>query len=349
MPLIDLPALAPVIRLSCTGDESCLPSWKILFAAILLVEGLLFAHLVLVARKFSPSKFEKVALIGNAFAAGVFLSAGLLHIFPEGVELLAAEDEHAEGEVVRMGFKVARKLYKVMRQEDDHNHEEEEDGHDGHNHEEEHGHDHGFPWAFFIAGVTFYVLYFVEQVALPHAQSKIHAKNAPPDEEDQALNPEQEEPRDERVGFKSGAFVQGFVQVLALSLHSLFESMIIGLGTEFTIILNVFIATAAHRWVTAAAIAFKLVNKLRYWAFLTLILLFSVAVPLGVGIGAALSGLSDTLEGVMFAISAGTFLYIGGYELMHEGKGTYWEFASIIVGWTTVSVITAILSRYVAH
>ncbi|CAN8068378.1 unnamed protein product, partial [Agarophyton chilense] len=302
-------ALTTVVRQVC--ESSCLRSWKIGFAAILLAEGLLFAHIVYFAKRVSGgagSRFLATIRIGNAFSAGIFLATGFLHVLPEAVELLSGEDSHdAHARLLR---KSVRLLSQFVREDDDHH---EGEGHE--EHEDEEGHSELFPWAYLITVLTFYLIFFVEKILIPKllpspSTHDAHVK----DLEQHSEEGHQISSSKYSQGFGSRAFIQGLVEVIAISLHSLFESMALGLSSSFDVMLNIFIATAAHRWATSAALSFKLVRDLRYVPFLVLMTLFSAAVPVGIAIGAVLSSLSATVQGVLFSLSAGTFLYIGGFE-----------------------------------
>ncbi|KAI0560694.1 Zinc/iron permease [Gracilaria domingensis] len=334
--------LSTTVRELCEG--SCLRSWKIGFAAILLAEGLLFAHIVYFVKKATGgvgAKFNAAIRIGNALAAGIFLSTGLLHIFPEAVELISGE-EHAHGRMLGAGIRL---LSKLVRDEEGEEHDDEEG---------EEGHEGEFPWAFLIAGIAFYVLFAVEKILIPKLFPSVslhgeHVKDVElqSDEGDEASSPT-------LGGFGSGLFWQGLIQVVGLSLHSLFESMALGISNSFDVALNIFIATVTHRWATAAALSFKLIRGLRYLPFLVLVTLFSSAIPVGVAIGAALSSLSAAVQGVLFAISAGTFLYIGAFELMAEEfvERSDWQlrkFLFTILGAVIITVITVALKVTGVH
>ncbi|PXF47609.1 Zinc transporter ZIP3 [Gracilariopsis chorda] len=335
-------------------DDGCLRSWKIGFAAILLVEGLLFAHIVYFLKRASTSStrlFNVALRLGNALSAGIFLATGLLHILPEASALLDRGESHHEEESHRLQTAARRVLSALVREEDEHEDEHEDDDHHE-EHEEHEGEDahHQFPWSYLVTGISFYVLFFIEQVLLPkfgpsdhqHSHSTVHS--APSDIEEN----KSEAPARSAKGFASAEFIQGVVQVIAISAHSLFESMALGLASSFNSMLNIFIATVSHRWATSAALAFKLVKHLHYFPFLVLMTAFSVAVPAGIAIGAALSSLSTEVQGVLFSVSAGAFIYIGVFEVMAEEyvKHRDWKlrkFLCTVLGAAIITVITVVL------
>lgn len=348
----------------CTG--SCLRNWKIIFCVLLFVEGLVFGHVVFLVRRLTSKSrrtFDIAAHFGHALSAGVFFAAGLLHILPEAVAFLSIEhgDDH-EGE----------------EEHEDHQLSEFEDDHpEGEN--SSHGHSASFPWAFFVVMLGFYFFFFIEKILLPKLfgdSFHVHSMRESPGmadmdpsfasgaEESSTGKDRTVSPTDDTMKpnvipklesrFLSIGFLVATLQILGLSAHSLFESMALGLSSDFPIMLNVFIATASHRWVTSIAIAFTIASKLEYFPFLVVFVLFSAMVPIGIGIGAALTEVSSQVRGVLFALSAATFLYIGVFETMADEFVVHREmlarkFLATLAGATLITVITAILIATGTH
>lgn len=90
--LISFSTLRQEAKSECV--DGCLSKWKIIFAAVLLLEGLMFGQVVFLLKKFavnpsnsgSSSKFRLTAHFGNALSAGAFFATGMLHILPEAIE-----------------------------------------------------------------------------------------------------------------------------------------------------------------------------------------------------------------------------------------------------------------------
>lgn len=428
----DYPALATLtkfftIATSARNDDDwcdayCLGRWKIIFSAILFVEGLIFGHLVLVLRnrsKKSQHTFATLTSFGHAFSTGVFLATGLLHIYPESIELFAGRHSHGEedhgeedhgdhdGHDHRRYLDIGTRILALRQTDDDnhdhdheHDHENDDneetskpDGDDGQDHDDP-GHDHGdeennssnttgsgsqqglgggadghddheivYPWASFVVLCGFYALFFFERIIIPRVFGISHTHTIPSENEaapiaghdhhadasEKGASAEEAEVLPAREqSFFSRTFVVAVLQVIGISAHSLFESMLLGLGTNFTIVLNLFIAVVSHRWATSIAIAFTSAAKLAYWPFLVTFLLFSSMVPLGVGIGAAITSLHHTVQGALFALSAATFIYVGAYEGMvetfdHDHKYHVAKFLVVIAGAAVIAIITGIL------
>lgn len=356
----------------CTG--ACFRNWKIIFCVLLFVEGLIFGHVVFLVRRLTSKSrrtFDIATHFGHALSAGVFFAAGLLHILPEAIAFLpmehgshGEEEEHGESE---------------SEHHEDHQLSGFEEEQHSENEHSEGEHSSPFPWVFFIVMVGFYFFFFVEKILLPKVfgdSFHVHSMQESPGmaDEDPSFASGAEESATGKDGtmspsgntekpgkghqlegnFLSVGFLVALLQILGLSAHSLFESMALGLSTDFTIMLNVFIATASHRWVTSIAIAFTIASKLKYFPFLVVFFLFSAMVPIGVGIGAALTDLSAQVRGVLFSLSAATFIYIGVFETMSDEFVVHREmlarkFVATLAGATLITVITAILIATGTH
>jgi zinc transporter 1/2/3 len=52
--------------------------------------------------------------------------------------------------------------------------------------------------------------------------------------------------------------------------------------------------------------------------FISLIIIFAIFTPIGIGLGLILSGSSKLVEGIILAISTGTFIYVAASEVIVE-------------------------------
>jgi len=142
---------------------ACLRNWKIAFAAILFVEGVIFGYVAIALRRFaclSTKKFFTLLSYVNTFGGGIFLATGLLHIIPEALEFMEgghSEEEGAHGDHDAHSLNTAAGG-------DEHDHSTHaEAGHEGH---EEGG--HGFPLGFTLILVTFLVFLFFDRILFTH-------------------------------------------------------------------------------------------------------------------------------------------------------------------------------------
>ena len=336
------------------GCEGACVRWKIIFAAILFVQALVFAHLIYLLKVFKSVDTSKVRTflhLLNTFSGGIFLSTGMLHIFPESIAIYEGE-HHGEGEEGEE---------QDEEDEDDHDHRAE--GGHGHGEEEE---EHGFPWVFFAFMMSFYLFFFIERILLPKILKSPDACDIDAEAAEEGLHLHGEDTKEGddseelnvfrpgKAGVFSSDFAFALLQILGISAHSLFESMALGLAPQTSTATNIFIAVVLHRGFTALAIAVRIIDKVNYIGFLLLLTFFSLAVPLGVGIGFAVSSIGSTVQGILFSVSAGTFLYVGAYEVLSEEFGSnkkspLLKFGFTMLGVGVISVITGILVATGVH
>ena len=114
--------------------------------------------------------------------------------------------------------------------------------------------------------------------------------------------------------------LSGFIMLLALSIHGLFECLALGIQTNYKNTLFLFIALMIHKWAEAFALGIFFVQaKLAKKSYLLLILFFSLIGPIGVFLGILLSKTaSECVEGIFLSISTGTFLYVACSEVIVE-------------------------------
>merc|ERR1712240_486758 len=128
--------------------------------------------------------------------------------------------------------------------------------------------------------------------------------------------------------------------LIALSFHSVFEGLAIGLQNNTTHLMTVFIA------VMAFSLGLNIAqSELSVKAFVWSNILFSLASPLGVAIGIALSDLPPSLpqeicNGVLQGIAGGAFLYITFFEVLpHElnkPARRLWKVLFVVLGYASI-------------
>jgi len=124
----------------------------------------------------------------------------------------------------------------------------------------------------------------------------------------------------------SHSIVRSLVLVIALSLHSLFEGLAIGLQPTFDDTMQLFLALALHKCILAFSLGLNMVQStLSTRAIIISSVIFSFASPLGAAIGTAIVGMwsngnaANATIGVLQGIACGTFVYIIFFEILpHE-------------------------------
>lgn len=131
---------------------------------------------------------------------------------------------------------------------------------------------------------------------------------------------------DHSAVFEEHSALRSFILLTALTFHSLFEGLAIGLQQEYAQLIQIFIAVIVHKGIMAFSLGLNLAQSqgmtVKY--FVASVIVFSLASPVGMGIGMAISGLPpsiarDVANGVLQGVAGGTFLYITFFEVLpHE-------------------------------
>ena len=115
-----------------------------------------------------------------------------------------------------------------------------------------------------------------------------------------------------------------YLLMIALSVHSIFEGLALGLAKTETAVMNMVIAILAHKGTAALSLGISLIKvfpddirQIRW-----LILIFNIATPLGVIIGMIVSNAGDIYCVIFSSIAAGTFIYIACTEVIVEEFST---------------------------
>ena len=119
--------------------------------------------------------------------------------------------------------------------------------------------------------------------------------------------------------------LRSFVLLLALSLHTVFEGLAIGLQSTESSVWNLFIAIVVHKCIIAFSIGIQFAENLRTYSRAVLfVLFFALMSPIGIGIGTALTTINGgnavlrATSAVLEAIATGTFLHVTFFEVLQK-------------------------------
>ena len=132
--------------------------------------------------------------------------------------------------------------------------------------------------------------------------------------------------------------LSGFIMLLALSIHGLFECLALGIQNNSKNTLFLFIALMIHKWAEAFSLGIFFVQaKLAKKNYFLLIIFFAIIGPIGVLLGIILSKTANEfIEGIFLCISTGTFLYVACSEVIVEEFSTpekrYLKFSLYLLG-----------------
>lgn len=110
--------------------------------------------------------------------------------------------------------------------------------------------------------------------------------------------------------------------LLALSFHSVFEGVAIGLQHNAGEFLSIVIAVMVHKTVIAFSLGLNIAQSdFKFRSFVISNVIFSLASPLGIGLGILMmdlpaSLLRDFCNGILQGVAGGTFLYITFFDVL---------------------------------
>jgi len=140
--------------------------------------------------------------------------------------------------------------------------------------------------------------------------------------------------------------LRSILLLLALSFHSVFEGLAIGLQDVSSNLISIFIAVIVHKAVMAFSLGLNIAqSEMSVKSFLISNLIFSLASPVGLCIGILITDLPSSLpqniaNSCLQGISGGTFLYITFFEVLpHElnvPTNRLWKVLFVILGFSCI-------------
>jgi len=99
--------------------------------------------------------------------------------------------------------------------------------------------------------------------------------------------------------------------LLALGVHALFESLVVGLGQTPSDVLVPALCIAAHKWAENVALACQFMEqRIKFKVSVTYLVIFNFITIFGITVGAIAGHSSTAVEGAFQALAAGTILYV---------------------------------------
>lgn len=118
------------------------------------------------------------------------------------------------------------------------------------------------------------------------------------------------------------SILKSLVLLIALSTHSIFEGIALGLTSDLAGVVNLIIGLCCHKGPASMSLGISLSKRFkesheRNKAIL-FIVLFGLATPLGIGIGMLVSSANNLVEVIFSSFAGGTFIYIAASEVIVE-------------------------------
>ncbi|XP_063602498.1 zinc transporter ZIP1-like isoform X2 [Penaeus indicus] len=143
----------------------------------------------------------------------------------------------------------------------------------------------------------------------------------------------------------SHSSLRSMLLLFALSLHSIFEGLAVGLQDTIDDVVALFLVVIFHKGIIAFSLGLNMVqSKLTVAQMLLGIMFFCVTAPFGVGVGMGIMELQSftttILSGTLQGIACGTFLYVTFFEVlpheMNNGENRLLKLLFIILGFSAV-------------
>eukprot|EP00095_Tigriopus_kingsejongensis_P004214 maker-scaffold1792_size27886-snap-gene-0.4 protein:Tk04214 transcript:maker-scaffold1792_size27886-snap-gene-0.4-mRNA-1 annotation:"zinc transporter zip1" len=130
----------------------------------------------------------------------------------------------------------------------------------------------------------------------------------------------------ENQGFE--ATLRGFLVILALSLHAVFEGIALGLTHTVSSVWFLFFAIASHKYVISFCIGMQFVSSgIKPLLNVIYVATFALISPLGAGLGILLSesvtseaSLQNSLVTILQGLATGTLLYVVFFEVIEKER-----------------------------
>jgi len=273
--------------------------------------------------KFTNSKVA--VSVANAFSGGVFLSLAFGHLLPEAVEAFHGRNvpETLPYFLALTGYMMIFFVEKIAF--DAHSLMGHDHGHHGHAHSHDHSHAPGTP----ESGV----------VHLQAPSNKVMKGGA-------------------EVTAVTDASTSGrssLVLLLALSVHSMFETMAMGLCDTTLEATLLAVSIGLHQPAESIALLVSFLKsgmpRRKVIGYLSL---FSSIGALGFGIGMVVNEFAGKIvDAVLVALAAGTFIYVGATEVIaeeFEEKENKWKkFGALMTGIGLIAAVTSYTEGFHDH
>ncbi|KAG1671747.1 Cytochrome P450 9e2 [Nymphon striatum] len=194
-----------------------------------------------------------------------------------------------------------------------------------------------FPVAEFTLSVGFFLVLIIEQIALAVKESHnteehsslivnvndenniTNYRSTSATENSVEANPNIEQSLHQDKS--SHSKLRSVLLVVALSTHSVFEGLAIGLQNDTDDVISIFAAVLIHKTILAFSLGLNLAqSSLTIYSMIKYNFIFSITSPIGIGIGIALMDLTSgsapvIASGILQGIACGTFLFVTFFEI----------------------------------
>ena len=148
--------------------------------------------------------------------------------------------------------------------------------------------------------------------------------------------------------------IRSFLFLLAMSIHTVFEGLAIGLQPNTTAVWSLFFAVIIHKCVIAFSLGIQFAENIQHTARAVLfIVFFAVMSPLGTAIGTAMTETThggsvsvDIASTILQGLSTGVFLYVTFFESLGREVGSDHSLIKvglIVLGYSAIAIIQLLI------
>ncbi|KAA0183556.1 hypothetical protein HAZT_HAZT007953 [Hyalella azteca] len=140
--------------------------------------------------------------------------------------------------------------------------------------------------------------------------------------------------------------LRSIMLLLALSLHSIFEGLAVGLQETINNVVALFVIVIFHKGIIAFSLGLNMVqSRLNVCNIVLSNVFFCITAPLGIALGVGISSMHESptialISGALQGLACGTFLYVTFFEVlpheMNTGHHRLWKNVCVIVGFSVV-------------
>ena len=270
-------------------------------------------------------KSTKFLSVSNAFSGGLFLGIGLFHVLPESAEMLEGLSDapiayfcaFLSYALILFVEKVAFNSHALIHGHG-HNHNNEEkritlsklnetDTENEDNEKKE-------------PMVKTEMVVQEEKIQVKEKEKSGSVENDDHDEHDEHDEHDHDHKESDHSHEHKPSAITPYILLLALGFHGFFEGMALGIQSDVSNTLSLFLAIVAHKWAASLTLGISIVKSgVEKKQLIIMVLIFAFIGPVGVAVGLILSETAnDYLQGIFLAISVGTFIYIACSEVLVE-------------------------------
>ena len=304
--------------------------------------------------KLNETRKKRVLSICNAFAGGVFLAGGLVHLLSEAFEMfetLGWDKYPIPGILITSGFFLIFFLEQVLL---------------SHNHDELHplSTPQDIPLKTINSStektdkMEEKIPEKIEEKSVEKNSDKLKSVEAQ-DEEERIGEVKNEENSKEvsnndkkkDLNFNFSQQLMKIVLVLILSTHSFFTGLTMGVQNDLLTVNAIFFTVISHKWVESFSLGTNLIkNNETNQRIFVLAFLYSIALPCGLVVGAVTVLLLTAhyaliLTAIATGFGAGTFLYVAVIDILlpefSDRSIKYQKFLSCILGFIVLTCLFA--------